>query len=357
MKARQNTYDMNRVQLWEKVPLRTPYLLSIEPTFACNFHCGYCMHSASAAELERNRGYKSAPMDWETFVAAVEQAKDFPDKFKKVTFAGDGEPLLNPRLPEMIKYVIDSGICERTLVISNGALLTPELSDRLIESGLSEYKISLQGLNSETYKQVCGVELDFDRLYENIRYFSEHRGNAILRVKIADVSLAPGEEEKFYSMFGDLCDFIAIEHIYSQFHDVYYDENLMPSKGKNRFGFNFTHTDVCGEIFFKMSVLRDGMITFGCPDGVTYEGFNVNSMSLVDAWNSKEFRTLIYDHLTHHLERHPGCINCTRWDFSVTPEDMLDGHEEDILAKMDPAQWNFSGEVLRKENIQCYGND
>lgn len=357
MKAQFNTYDMNRVKLWEKVPLRTPYLLSIEPTFACNFRCGYCMHSATPAELEKNRGYLTAPMEWDTFLAAADQATEFPDKFKKVTFAGDGEPLLNPRLPEMIEHVIRKNICDSTLVISNGSLLTNEWADRLIESGLSEYKISLQGLTTEKYKQICGVEVDFDKLYENICYFSRHRKNTILRVKIADISLEPGEEELFYKMFGDICDYVAIEHIYSQFHDVHYDENLMPSKGKNRFGFDFTHTDVCGEIFFKMSVLRDGMITFGCPDGVTYEGFNVNQMTLHDAWNSEELRTLLYDHLTHRLDRHPECINCTRWDFSVTPDDMLDGHEKEMLGRMDPEQWDFSKKALRKEKIQCYGNE
>ena len=352
-----HTFDTDRVDLWEQVPLRTPFLLSIEPTFACNFRCGYCMHSATPEELKKNRGYLSAPMEWDTFLKTVEQAKAFPDKFKKVTFAGDGEPLLNPRLPEMIRYVREADICDKILVISNGSLLTPELSDKLIDSGLSELKISLQGMTSEKYQEISQVDLDFEKLYQNILYFSEHRKNVVLRVKVADVALDPGEEKLFHDRFESICDDIAIEHIYSQFHDVDFDSQLLPAQGKNRFGYNYEHTDVCGEIFFKISVLRDGMITFGCPDGVTYEGFNVHKMSLWDAWNSKELRTLLYDHLAHRLERHPECIKCTRWDFSVTPHDMLDGHEKEMLEKMPPEEWDFSAEQLRKENIQCYGNE
>lgn len=357
MNAKPNTFDTDRVPLWQQVPLRTPYLLSIEPTFACNFRCGYCMHSSPPAELEEVRGYKSAPMDWDTFLTVVEQAAEFPDPFKKVTFAGDGEPLLHPRLPDMVRYVQEKGICDKTLVITNGSLLTPERSDKLIASGLSELKISLQGLSSRKYQEICGVEIDFDKLYQNITYFYQNKGNTVLRIKIADIALEEGEEQEFYRMFGDISDYIAIEHIYSQFHGVHYDENLLPEQGKNRFGFRYEQTNVCGEIFFKISVLRDGMITFGCPDGVTYEGFYVKKMSLCEAWNSREFRTLLYDHIHGRLERHPACLSCTRWDFSVTPDDMLDGHEDEIGNRMSPTEWDFSAEALRTENIQCYGND
>ena len=276
MKAKENVFDMERVNLWEKVPLETPFLLIIEPTFACNFHCCYCMHSTTPKEIEKTRGYKSLPMDWETFLRTVEQAKAFPQKFKKITFAGLGEPLLYPRLPEMIKFVNENNICDKTLVISNGSLLTHELSDKLIASGLSELKISLQGLTSEKYKEVCGVAVDFDKLVENIRYFYEHRGNTKLKLKIADISLPKNNgKEQFYDIFGNICDNIAIEHIFSLFHDVDYDEYLLPNQGKNRFGFDLIPTNVCGDIFFRMSVLRDGSISFGCPDGVTYDGFNV----------------------------------------------------------------------------------
>lgn len=357
MKAKDKTFDTNRVNLWEQVPLETPFLLAIEPTFACNFRCGYCMHSAPPEELEKTRGYKSAPMEWETFLRTVEQAKKFPQKFKKVTFAGDGEPLLYPQLPEMIKYVNKNNICDKTLVISNGSLLTHKLSDKLIESGLSELKISLQGLDSAKYKEVCGANVDFDMLVENIRYFYEHRGNTKLRLKIADISLPQDSgEERFYDLFGNICDYIAIEHIYSQFYGVNFDEHLLPAQGKNRFGYDFVPTKICGEIFFKMSVLRDGSITFGCPDGVTYSGFNVYDTTLFEAWNSKELRTLQYDHIIGRLDSHVGCSKCTRWDFSVTPSDMLDGHEEEMLSRMKKEEWDFSNEDLLSENIQCYGN-
>jgi wyosine [tRNA(Phe)-imidazoG37] synthetase (radical SAM superfamily) len=262
MKAKLNTYDMDRVPLWEVVPLRTPFTICIEPTFACNFKCNYCMHSLSAKELADSRGWKSAPMEWDTFQTILRQMSDFPDKIKKVTFAGTGEPLLNPELADMIRAVTDSNRAEKTFVITNGSLLSPKLTDSLLASGLNELKISMQGISSAAYKEICGADIDFDEFVRNIEYFYAHRGNTKLSLKIADSALKHGEEKLFYERFGNLCDNIAIEHIYPAFHGVDYSAKILPNKGKNRFGYDYRKTLVCGASFFKIYVLRSGAIMF-----------------------------------------------------------------------------------------------
>jgi wyosine [tRNA(Phe)-imidazoG37] synthetase (radical SAM superfamily) len=55
-------------------------------------------------------------MEWDTFLLILGQMRDFPDKFKKVTIAGDGEPLLDSRLPDMIRAVADSRRAEKFLL-------------------------------------------------------------------------------------------------------------------------------------------------------------------------------------------------------------------------------------------------
>lgn len=342
---------MKRVPLWENVPLDTPFQLCIEPTFICNFRCNYCMHALDRETLE-SRGFHFAPMSWETFEAILAQIKEFPSRIKKVCFTGFGEPTIDQRLPEMVQKVMETGKVDKTLIISNGSLLTPELSDKLISSGLSELKISLQGMSSDKYQKVCGVKLNFQEYLENICYFSEHRQNCILRLKIADVALEAGEEELFYNTFGDMCDFIAIEHIYPQFRGV--NKGMLPNGGKNRFGFPYTNKKVCSTLFFKLNVLQSGVITFGFPDGITYDGFNVNNMTLLQAWNSPERKRLLYDNLTGDMSAHKYCESCMRWSNSVTPNDDLDGHEADILQMLDLSQYNISRELLKRETILCY---
>lgn len=351
MKAQFNTFDMQRVNLWEQVPLDTPFQLCIEPTFVCNFRCNYCMHALEKEILEA-RGFQFAPMEWSTFESIVRQLQEFPHRIKKVCFTGFGEPLLDQRLPEMIRLVMQSGKVDKTLVISNGSLLTPEVSDKLLQSGLSELKISIQGMNGARYRQVCGVSIDFEKFVENIRYFSEHRKDCLLRLKIADVSLEDEGEDQFYKVFGDLCDFIAIEHIYPQFRGVHTD--TLPDLGKNRFGFQFESKKVCSTLFFKLNVLQNGRITFGYPDGITYEGFNVCNMTLLEAWNSPERKRLLYDNLTPDREKRTCCMSCRRWSYSVTPRDDLDGHEAEILERLDRSEYDISRSGLKREINLCY---
>jgi len=80
-------------------------------------------------------------------------------------FNGQGEPLINKDIPVMVKMAKDAEIAERVEIISNGSLLDKTMSDRLIEAGLDTLRISLQGLNSKKYKDICGANINFDDLW------------------------------------------------------------------------------------------------------------------------------------------------------------------------------------------------
>lgn len=326
MNAKKHTYDMDRVLLWEQIPLSTPFQLSIEPTFVCNFKCNYCIHSKKREVLEQE-GFRFGYMEWDIFKRIIEQCKGFPNKIKKITLAGLGEPLLHKQLPQMIRLIKEADICEKVLVISNGALLTNSLSERLVESGLDELKISLQGLNDDKYKETCGVSISYNGILENIKYFSKYRNNCLLKVKIADTVLSGDDKYKFEEVYGDLCDFIDVEHIIPQFHGVNYTDTVDESS-KNRFGFVYKPLKICSILFYRMNVLNDGRITFGQCDGVTFDGFKVTNRTLLEMWTGLERRKMLLNILTH---KHHECIGCDRWSLSATPLDIVDGHENEVV--------------------------
>ena len=132
-----------RSLLGEKLPLEMPYLIQIFPVYACNFKCGYCLHS-----LDRKlHGYISEEtlMPLERFKKIVDDIKLSGVKIKMLRFAAIGEPLLHPQISEMVEYANKAGIAESIDIVTNGALLTKELSAKLIEAGLSKLRISLEG--------------------------------------------------------------------------------------------------------------------------------------------------------------------------------------------------------------------
>jgi len=55
-------------------------------------------------------------------------------------------------------------------IITNGLLLTPETSRKLIDAGITNINISVQGVSKERYKETCGVEIDFDEYVKNLSY-------------------------------------------------------------------------------------------------------------------------------------------------------------------------------------------
>jgi len=330
MKAKEHVYDLNRINLWEVLPIRTPYHISIEATFRCNMRCNYCIHAMEKNEIER-RGYSFEDMSWKTFEKIISSIYEFEDKIKSVVFSGLGEPLVNKRLPEMIREVKSTGKVEKILLITNGLLLTPETSNALIEAGLDICKISLQGMSAKSYKQVCGVNMDWEQFYNNIAYFSKIKGNCQLKLKTGDITLAEGEKELFYEKFSPICDYIDIEHIYPQFDGVDYSQNVFADGGKNRFWHELQHLNVCSPLFFRLYVLQDGRVTFAYPDGITYKGFNVNERSLKSIWDSEETKDLWINALNHNLSV---CQKCPRWSYSAHPQDIIDGHEQEILERL-----------------------
>lgn len=81
---------------------------------------------------------------------------------------GLGEPLLNKELPRMISYLKERGTY--VLFNSNGILLNAKRGQTLIDVGLDEYRLSMDGASRETYATVRGVDA-FDKVWRNIKAF------------------------------------------------------------------------------------------------------------------------------------------------------------------------------------------
>jgi len=86
----------------------------------------------------------------------------------RVVLHGLGEPLLNKDLPRMISYLKARGTY--VLFNSNGILLNAKRGQALIDTGLDEYRLSMDGSTRETYALVRGVDA-FDKTWRNIKAF------------------------------------------------------------------------------------------------------------------------------------------------------------------------------------------
>ncbi|MBI3030738.1 MAG: FAD-dependent oxidoreductase [Candidatus Rokubacteria bacterium] len=138
-----------------RVVATLPRSLYLETTNRCDSKCRTCARTFNTLE---------PPKDL-TLAELTRIVEQFP-ALDRVVLHGIGEPLLNPELFPMIAYLKAKGAT--VLFNSDAITLTPARARRLIESGLDEYRVSMDAATRETYLKVRGVDR-FDRVVGNVQ--------------------------------------------------------------------------------------------------------------------------------------------------------------------------------------------
>ncbi len=149
-------YNSGRTILADVIPLAIPYTIQCEVSHICNLSCNYCIQS-SPLHKEKHL------MDYETFELLCNQVLKFDSKLKQFNFSGWGEPLVNNRLPSMISFLKSINITDNIAIVTNGLLLTKQLSLDLISASIDHIRISLQGMRSDRYFEICGKKMKFTK--------------------------------------------------------------------------------------------------------------------------------------------------------------------------------------------------
>ena len=145
--------------------------LFVEITNLCNFHCTFCPDEI----MERKRGL----MDFEDACKIFDQVareKDRLGPLYPIKLHQMGEPSIHPRLVDIVRYAEQ----EKGLPIelnTNCSLLTPELVDGLYGAGLTNYILSYQTPDAESFetRKVKNKKLTFDIYLEKVRMAVERK--------------------------------------------------------------------------------------------------------------------------------------------------------------------------------------
>lgn len=323
-----------RTRLVNVLPLSTPFAIDVFPIHACNFKCNYCLFSLPAKD--HGYAFDTEVLDYEVFKKMVDDAQSFKEKIKMFRFVGIGEPLLHPSISEMVKYASEKNVAERIEIITNGSLLTHEMSDKLIASGLTQMRISLQGLNAADYNNISDVKIDFDGFVDNIKYFYEHKGDIILNLKIADIAVATEEQLKtFYDIFGNIADSVSIEKISPSASKVDYSKYGFKEENNEYISMRGkalpASIHICNHPFYLLSLNPDGSVFPCCSTEAPPSMGNVKEQSIVDIWNGK-----VFNHFRMNMlegVEHCGniCKNCKAYRYTMYPEDIITDTDAETL--------------------------
>jgi len=142
--------------------MQLPHFIQLEPVGQCNLRCQMCpvrlRHDGPSQGV--------AFMAYEVFTRLV-------DQFSRATelhLQGLGEPMMHPRLFDMIEYAVSRGL--RVTSTTNMTLLSPRRAERCVTSGLSELNISVDSAMPAVYERIR-VGARFERVKRNVALLQE----------------------------------------------------------------------------------------------------------------------------------------------------------------------------------------
>lgn len=128
---------LQRPIIWGK-----PTSLSIEPTTSCNLRCPEC--PSGLRSFSRPTGMLQEGL----FEQVIDQVKGH---LSWLHLYFQGEPFLNPRFLTMVRYADSQGVFTSTS--TNAHYLTEQSVAEVLDSGLKQLIVSMDGITQEIYQQ------------------------------------------------------------------------------------------------------------------------------------------------------------------------------------------------------------
>ncbi len=135
----------------------------------CNFRCPYCMPEDQFPE-----GYEFLKRtDWLSFEEIERLTRVFLRLgVSKIRITG-GEPLLRPRLPELIARITRLEGIDDLAVTTNGTLLS-RMAGELAEAGLHRITVSLDSIDEAVFSSMSGGRGDLQQVLDGIKVAASH---------------------------------------------------------------------------------------------------------------------------------------------------------------------------------------
>lgn len=305
----------NRTALETVIPLSTPYLVFLDPSNFCNAKCSWCPTGSGAA-----RKYHAPQlMRYTLYQKIIDDLCKMPDEIKVLRLYKEGEPLVNPWFPDMVSYAAYGKRFNQIDTTTNGILLTPTLSIKLIQAGLNKIFISIPPVYSRV------------KYTNQIReFFRLSRGSCRVFVKILDTGMDERKKDTFFRDFGDICDEIAIENIAACWPGM----DVEGTTDKGVYGQPIRkEVSVCPYIFYSVAINSDGTVSLCFLDWrhLMIMG-DLKTESFKDVWNGKKLYDQRILNLQHQRKYVVGCRRCGQ--LSCGAPDDIDQYSEAILERL-----------------------
>jgi MoaA/NifB/PqqE/SkfB family radical SAM enzyme len=300
MPARDAGY-MNKIYTWLKTGKRFrpsfPRTVEFQTLSACNAKCVFCPHALSPELIPHGR-MEDGLID----KIISECSRNFVNRISPYL---TNEPLMDKRMPDILRRIREKmPLYTKTKINTNAGLLTEEVSDKILDSGLSQIWFSVNGYSPETYR--ASMNLDFETSMRNIDMFLDRKKRRKLRrpsVRVSTIRTRLVEHELDYAKK------------YWAERGVRFSINHMDNRaGEDASGIAplpHTRKRDC-DLFLKQAyIVENGDMILCCHDWrQTVVLGNVAESSIQEVWNSRSFLDRIYEYYADDFSNIEICRNC-----------------------------------------------
>ena len=321
----------NRTKLESVIPLETPFVLFVDPSSICNFRCTFC--PTGDHELIKETGRFQGVLDFDLFKKIIDDLAEFQSPLKVLRLYKDGEPMVNKRFADMIRYAKASGHVEYVDTTTNASLLTNARALELVDAGLDRINISVDGLSDADFLKNTLTKVNFKDFVEKVRFFYNNKKNCEVCIKMPGDLLSPTEKDFFFSTFGNMSDRISLENIAPCWPEFGVEDRMGIEIKTGIYNNPIQDVDVCPYVFYSMSVNSDGTVSVCFLDWSRKMTIgDCRTQSVKEIWLGEEMHKHQLAHLRGQRKEHPVCGNCGQLSHCMS--DNIDPHAAVLLNKL-----------------------
>lgn len=193
-------WHLDRVCLWQKDPCICPIYIEVSPSSLCNHKCIFC-----GVDFARTKKF----LNFDGYIKFIKfMAKE---GLRSVMFAGEGEPLLNKQITQMIRSTKQLGI--DVALVTNGNLASQNILEGILPY-LTWIRFSVDAGSEEIYSLVHRVDKkNFKIVVENIERSTIIKKNNNLPVTIGVQYLVIEENLNDLENFLNIFSYIDVDYV------------------------------------------------------------------------------------------------------------------------------------------------
>ena len=294
-----------------------PSQVIADTTEICNLACVHCSHP----EFKKSEHYSARLLGPELNRKMVDEVRDFGAGITQyIRYSGNGEPLLNRNLFEMLEYAVVNSKTMVTLT-TNGTLLDEARTECLLATGIHLVDISLDAIEPATYGRIR-VNGDLTVVRENVRRLIQRTRNSNLRTKVVVSFIEQPENaaeipefEQFWRAEG--ATQVVVRRLHTNASSTSRLVTLLSSR-------ELPARRPCLYPWERILLTPTGQLAFCPQDGKHASALgDYRATTIHEIWQSEAYRKIRAAHLANNYCDHKFCGQCTDWATTRWPDQGL----------------------------------